>query len=63
MLHLDNNWGVSDFPLVAGHEGIGVVRKVGGLVSTLKVGDTVGVGWIRDSCKDCQRCKEGRENL
>jgi len=59
----DNDWGNSDYPLVLGHEGIGVVRAVGSSVASLTVGDTVGITWIRDSCKCCDRCLEGRENL
>ena len=60
---LDNDWGVSDFPLVLGHEGIGTVRRVGDAVVNLKVGDVVGMTWIRDSCGACARCLEGRENV
>jgi len=63
----DNDWGISNYPLVLGHEGIGVVRAVGSSVSSsaggLAVGDTVGVTWIRDCCKCCDRCLEGRENV
>lgn len=59
----DNDWGISDYPMVPGHEGIGVVRKVGSSVSNLMVGDTVGVTWIRDSCKSCDKCLCGRENI
>lgn len=59
----DNDWGVSDFPIVLGHEGIGTVRRVGDSVKGLKVGDVVGVTWLRDSCACCGNCLEGRENL
>ncbi|CAE7264721.1 adhC2 [Symbiodinium sp. CCMP2456] len=63
-LHMrDNDWGVSDFPLVLGHEGYGTVRKLGSKVQHLRVGDRVGVGWIRDSCRLCDACGEGMENL
>lgn len=63
-LHMiDNDWGISDYPLVPGHEGLGKVVLVGKDVKTHKVGDTVGVGWIRDACKDCAACSHGRENL
>jgi uncharacterized zinc-type alcohol dehydrogenase-like protein len=60
---IGNEWGTSDYPLVLGHEGIGVVRKVGSLVESIQVGDTVGVAWIRDSCKACDSCMCGRENI
>ncbi len=59
----DNDWGVTDYPVVLGHEGVGVIRKIGSSVKTLKVGDRVGVSWIRDSCQCCDRCLAGRENL
>jgi threonine dehydrogenase-like Zn-dependent dehydrogenase len=50
-LSLDNDWGISNFPVVLGHEGIGVVCTVGDCVKNLQVGDTVGITWIRDSCR------------
>ncbi|PXF46046.1 putative formaldehyde dehydrogenase AdhA [Gracilariopsis chorda] len=59
----DNDMGISDYPMLLGHEGVGVVTHLGSAVRTLKIGDTVGIGWIRDSCTGCRRCKEGRENL
>ena len=39
----------------------GVVEEVGEGVDKIKVGDTVGVGVINDSCMDCQSCKENEE--
>lgn len=59
----DNDMGISDYPMLLGHEGVGVVTHLGSAVRTLSIGDTVGIGWIRDSCGGCPRCKEGRENL
>eukprot|EP00457_Paulinella_chromatophora_P007627 gb/GEZN01007651.1/.p1 GENE.gb/GEZN01007651.1/~~gb/GEZN01007651.1/.p1 ORF type:complete len:422 (-),score=51.67 gb/GEZN01007651.1/:180-1445(-) len=59
----DNDWGVADYPLVAGHEGVGKVSLVGPKVTNLKVGDLVGIGWIRDSCGSCAGCEVGKENL
>lgn len=59
----DNDWGVTDYPVVLGHEGVGVVCHVGSAVTMLQVGDVVGVTWIRDSCHACDRCLTGRENL
>lgn len=60
---IDNDWGVSNYPAVYGHEGIGVVETVGSFVKNFKVGDTVGVAWIRDSCRTCSACLCGRENI
>ncbi|KAL3768630.1 hypothetical protein ACHAW5_004325 [Stephanodiscus triporus] len=62
--HMQNNdWGISTYPMVAGHEGTGVVSKVGTRVTDLKVGDAVGIGWIRNSCKQCDACLGGKDNL
>lgn len=60
---VDNDWGIADYPLVPGHEGVGIVSYAGPAVRGLKPGDRVGVGWIRDACGSCQACGCGRENL
>lgn len=63
-IHMQNNdWGISNYPLVLGHEGVGIVTKVGGSVKNLAVGDRVGITWIRDSCACCDPCLAGRENV
>mmetsp|Transcript_40399 Transcript_40399/g.72550 ORF Transcript_40399/g.72550 Transcript_40399/m.72550 type:complete len:369 (-) Transcript_40399:163-1269(-) len=59
----DNDWGISNYPMVPGHEGVGVIRKLGSCVRSAKVGDIVGICWIRDSCQDCDACAVGRDNL
>ena len=59
----DNDWGVSKFPLVAGHEVVGIVTEVGEDVTNLKKGDRVGLGWIRNSCRGCYHCLQGEENV
>lgn len=59
----DNDWRISDYPLLAGHEGVGVVTQTGPGVRILKHGDRVGIGWIRDSCLTCKYCLAGRENI
>ncbi len=59
----DNDWGVSQFPLVAGHEVVGVVTERGEDVTSLKTGDRVGLGWIRNSCRVCYHCLQGEENI
>lgn len=60
---LDNEWKVTMFPIVAGHEIIGVVEKIGDDVECLKVGQRVGIGYIRKSCLECEYCLSGRDNL
>jgi len=63
-LHMmDNDWGVSEYPLVPGHEVVGEVLEIGPEVTHLKKGDRVGVGWQRSSCLQCRDCLRGNENL
>lgn len=59
----DDDWGVSKFPLVAGHEVVGIVTEVGKDVTKLQPGDRVGLGWIRNSCRECYYCLQGEENV
>lgn len=56
-----NEWGGSTFPMVPGHEIVGHVTAVGSKVTKFKVGDTVGVGCMVDSCLNCTQCKRGVE--
>ena len=56
-----NDWKNSRYPVVPGHEIVGKVTAVGNDVSTHKVGDTVAVGCMVDSCMECTQCKEGWE--
>ena len=56
-----NEWGISLFPMVPGHEIIGMVVQVGTAVTTFKVGDRAGVGCFVDSCRTCGPCREGLE--
>ncbi|MBP2237241.1 putative zinc-type alcohol dehydrogenase-like protein [Sinorhizobium kostiense] len=48
-----NEWGNSTFPMVPGHEIVGIVRAVGSRVTRFKLGDRVGVGCFVDSCTTC----------
>ncbi|XP_058775921.1 probable mannitol dehydrogenase [Vicia villosa] len=62
-LHMaKNEWGDSIYPLVPGHELVGVVTEVGSQVEKFKVGDKVGVGYMIDSCRSCQNCDDDLEN-
>ncbi|KAG9660642.1 alcohol dehydrogenase, partial [Aureobasidium melanogenum] len=45
----------------AGHEGAGVIVKVGERVKNLKVGQRAGLKPIQDVCHTCEYCKTGRE--
>lgn len=60
---IDNEWGFSQYPLVAGHEVVGRVSKVGSHVSKLSEGQLVGLGWHSGYCQSCFSCNTGDENL
>jgi len=60
---LDNEWGMSQFPLVPGHEAVGTVLALGENAKGLKVGQRVGVGWAASSCLHCRECLSGHHNL
>ena len=60
---LNNDWGMSAYPLVAGHEVVGRVVAAGPQVRRVKVGDTVGLGWNSQSCMACHQCLSGNHNL
>lgn len=57
-----NEWGNTLYPCIPGHEIVGTVTAVGSDVSNHKVGDTVGVGCMVDSCGHCGSCRDGEEN-
>ncbi|MFO5440450.1 MAG: NAD(P)-dependent alcohol dehydrogenase, partial [Dolichospermum sp.] len=59
----DNDWNVSKFPLVAGHEVVGNVTQIGADVTGIKFGDLLGFGWISNSCRVCDACLRGEENI
>jgi len=56
-----NDWGMSIYPLVPGHEIVGKVSAVGNHVRKFKVGDLVGIGCLVDSCRECDSCRDGLE--
>jgi alcohol dehydrogenase (NADP+) len=56
-----NDFGMSVYPLVPGHEIVGRITQVGDHVKKFKVGDTVGIGCLVDSCRECQNCKQDLE--
>ncbi len=62
-LHLaDGDWG-GNFPMVVGHEVVGIIRAVGDAVDPSRAGQRVGIGWQRGACLDCEYCLHGEENL
>jgi uncharacterized zinc-type alcohol dehydrogenase-like protein len=63
-LHLINNdFGLSAFPLVPGHEVVGEVRALGSAVTDLRVGDRVGVGFLAGADFTCEQCAAGSDNM
>jgi uncharacterized zinc-type alcohol dehydrogenase-like protein len=58
---IDNDWDLTRYPLVPGHEIIGHVSAAGPSVKAVSVGDRVGVGWQCASCMDCEWCRSGEE--
>nr|WP_318023881.1 zinc-dependent alcohol dehydrogenase [Mycoplasmopsis opalescens] len=64
-LHAANfDWLVEPkYPLIPGHEGIGIVEKLGPGCTHLKVGDRVCLAWLHDACGHCEFCFTGKETL
>jgi uncharacterized zinc-type alcohol dehydrogenase-like protein len=63
-VHLvDNDWGFSSYPLVAGHEVIGTVEALGSSVTHLSPGQRVGIGWASGACMECEFCMRGDDHL
>jgi uncharacterized zinc-type alcohol dehydrogenase-like protein len=60
---LDNEWGMSQYPLVPGHEAIGTVVALGQQAKGLKVGQRVGLGWMARSCLACHQCLSGDHHI
>ena len=59
----NNDWGISQYPAVLGHEVIGRVTAVGPNTKRIQVGQRVGVGWNSGSCMHCRQCMSGNHNL
>ncbi|KAJ8769378.1 hypothetical protein K2173_002582 [Erythroxylum novogranatense] len=57
-----NEWGISTYPLLPGHEIVGEAEEVGSNVEKIKVGDKVGVGCLVGSCRSCENCTNSLEN-
>jgi len=63
-LHLiSNDWGISHYPFIPGHEIVGTVAALGAEVRSLEEGQRVGLGWQSNSCGECEWCTRGMENL
>lgn len=60
---IDDDWGDTKFPVVPGHEIIGIIEEVGSKVTDLKNSDRVGIGYQQEACFECQFCREGNEQF
>ena len=61
---LDNEWGMSKYPFVPGHEATGTVAALGEAAKGgLKIGQRVGLGWTAHSCLACHECLSGNQHL
>jgi uncharacterized zinc-type alcohol dehydrogenase-like protein len=60
---ISNDWGISHYPFIPGHEVAGTVAAVGSEVHSLEIGQRVGLGWQSNSCGQCEWCLSGQENL
>jgi uncharacterized zinc-type alcohol dehydrogenase-like protein len=60
---LGNEWGMSQYPFVPGHEVTGTVAALGEAAKGLKIGQRVGLGWFSHSCLHCHECLSGEQHL
>lgn len=60
---LDNEWGMTRYPFVPGHEVVGRIAAVGQNVKHLQPGQRVGLGWHAGYCQVCPACMGGDHNL
>ncbi len=60
---LDNDWGMTQYPVVPGHEVVGTIAAVGDKVKNLTIGQSVGLGWHAGYCNECAPCHSGDHNL
>ncbi len=51
------------YPIVPGHEVVGIVERLGAGLTGWRVGERVGAPWMARTCGHCDYCDEGRENL
>ena len=60
---VDNEWGFSRYPLVPGHEIVGIVAAVGANVAGLAIGQRAGLGALCGSCMTCEYCERGAQHV
>jgi uncharacterized zinc-type alcohol dehydrogenase-like protein len=60
---MNNDWGISRYPVIPGHEVVGKIAALGSNAKGLQIGQSVGVGWGSASCMHCAQCLNGEGNL
>src|SRR5262245_29533468 len=60
---LNNDWSISQYPAILGHEAVGRVSAMGANVKNLVIGQRVGIGWNSGSCMHCRQCMSGSHHL
>jgi uncharacterized zinc-type alcohol dehydrogenase-like protein len=60
---LNNEWGISQYPAVLGHEAVGRITTLGPNTKGLTIGQRVGVGWYSASDMHCRQCMSGNHHL
>lgn len=58
-----NEWHITTYPCIPGHEIVGRVAAVGPEVTRFRVGDVAAVGCMVDSCRTCSECEDGLEQF
>ncbi len=59
----NNEWGISQYPAILGHEVTGRITAMGPNAKGHEVGQRVGIGWNSGSCMHCYQCMSGSHNL
>ncbi|ADW68488.1 NAD(P)-dependent alcohol dehydrogenase [Granulicella tundricola] len=60
---IDNDWSISKYPFIPGHEIVGTITQIGSAVDDRVLGERVGIGWQANSCSVCEWCRQGDEHL
>jgi len=60
---IDNEWDISSYPVVPGHEAVGRVVALGDQATGLTIGQRVGAGWNSGCCLYCPHCLAGDQQL
>lgn len=61
-LHFVNNdWGITEYPVVPGHEIVERISQIGSEVEKFKVGNLAAIGCMVNSCGQCNSCQSGNE--